>query len=513
MKCPRCGNEWDTGKHLCPHCGLSEPLSASSGTISRASSMLWSQQPLDGDSGVPLSPEAVVPSPSPVASSPASAVATPFPISIPARPQVPFTPPPMIDQASPAAPRLPSSLRAWKLVTAPLRQSSARVPEVPGAQGGRRGPAEVWTAQPASMDTLRPLFAGVFLRGGRYRLHALQSRQEWAAGVYEGVWIAQDAQRPGSLVMITELVIPGQNIRLVQSLLSASTIALTSIGRHTVIPTLWDAFGEHGRHFFVFEPVPGESLLMHIRRTRRALPERDVVACCFQIIDVLDLLTQQTPPMVVHGLIRPEHVVMSRDGASYRLTNFSVVLAGGETRFITGIDHARLSPYAAPELARGVVDVRSDLYSLLATAYHIVTGSRPIALNGSIPQAQRLNPTISPQFDAILAKGLRNSIGQRFQRPSELRQELLALQALTNASSRAPVELSVQQRHIPSPASSMNSQARMQALDNANDDRGARLSLPPMSDEERNDLRFILLWIGGIVLCLVVVMLLIYEFM
>jgi len=83
---------------------------------------------------------------------------------------------------------------------------------------------------------------GTLLRSGRYRLHELRSHQEWLSGAYEAVWIAQDAQRSGTLVTMCELVIPGQDTVRAQSLLRTSTMALTSIGRHPCVPTLWDAF-------------------------------------------------------------------------------------------------------------------------------------------------------------------------------------------------------------------------------------------------------------------------------
>jgi serine/threonine protein kinase len=147
---------------------------------------------------------------------------------------------------------------------------------------------------------------------------------------------------------------------------------------------------------------------------------------------VLDLLAQQSPQLV-HGLIRPEHIVVGRNGSYYILTNFSIVFAGGATQYIVGLDRSRLSPYAPPEFVRGVVDVRTDMYSLIATAYHAVTGSVPAGIGGSVPQAQRINPTVSPEFDAILSKGLRAVANQRYQRPSELRQDLLAMRSVSGS--------------------------------------------------------------------------------
>src|SRR5947209_17863057 len=55
----------------------------------------------------------------------------------------------------------------------------------------------------------------------------------------------------------------------------------------------------------------------------------------------------------------------------------------------------------------------------------------PASVSGSIPQAQRLNPNISPQFYSILSKGLRPIASQRYQRPSELRQDLLAMRSVS----------------------------------------------------------------------------------
>jgi serine/threonine protein kinase len=80
-----------------------------------------------------------------------------------------------------------------------------------------------------------------------------------------------------------------------------------------------------------------------------------------------------------------------------------------------------------------VVDVRTDMYSLIATAYYAVTGTVPSGISGSIPQAQRINHAISSEFDAILTKGLRAIANQRYQRPSELRQDLLALRSVSGS--------------------------------------------------------------------------------
>jgi len=276
----------------------------------------------------------------------------------------------------------------------------------------------------------RPLLPGVLLRGGRYRLQELHERQDWLSGVFEAVWIGKDAHRAGSQVIICEVVLPENTSIMTQTILRTATMVLASVGRHPHIPGLWDAFSDQGRSFFVFEPIEGETLMGRMRYSGRTLPEQEVIECCLQLTDVLELLSQQSPQLV-HGLIRPEHIVLSRNNSQYILTNFSVVLAGGATQYIAGMERSRLSSYTAPEFVRGVVDVRTDIYSLIATAYHVVTGSAPAVISGSIPQAQRINPNVSSAFDAILSKGLRTVPNQRYQRPSELRQDLLAMSSVS----------------------------------------------------------------------------------
>ena len=295
----------------------------------------------------------------------------------------------------------------------------------------------------------RPLLPGVLLRGGRYRLQELHERQDWLSGVFEAVWIGKDAHRAGSQVIICEVVLPENTSIMTQTILRTATMVLASVGRHPHIPGLWDAFSDQGRSFFVFEPIEGETLMGRMRYSGRTLPEQEVIECCLQLTDVLELLSQQSPQLV-HGLIRPEHIVLSRKNSQYILTNFSVVLAGGATQYIAGMERSRLSSYTAPEFVRGVVDVRTDIYSLIATAYHVVTGSAPAGISGSIPQAQRINPNVSSAFDAILSKGLRTVPNQRYQRPSELRQDLLAMSSVSGTLVPGQGSNPVLQNNIPS---------------------------------------------------------------
>src|SRR6266516_7864458 len=508
MICPRCGNEWDATKGACTRCGFVVRTAGQSGSFpnqpnasqrsSQQSGGLSNPKQQSGGLTVPVQPVF------PVAGRPITPVPTQSPnygfTNSPSRPGRTFPKPtfeknvlrgvPQSTQqtgmggtnslaytngvrgqgSSPAYPANRSmnypqqDLRRSQTPVqpqSPMRQypSEPSTRNLPNQQMPR--PASSFQQAPNALapmrsnvmtSSARPLLPGVLLRGCRYRLQEVQERQDWLSGVFEAVWIGKDAHRGGSQVMICEVVLPENTSVMTQTILRTATMTLVSIGRHPHIPALWDAFSDQGRSLFVFEPIEGESLVARMRYSGRALPEQEVIECCLQMTDVLDLLAQQSPQLV-HGLIRPEHIILSRNSSQYILTNFSVVLAGGATQYITGIEHSHLSPYTAPEFARGVVDVRTDMYSLIATAYHAVTGSVPSGISGNIPSAQRINNNVSPEFDAILTKGLRAVANQRYQRPSELRQDLLAMRSVSGTLVSGKGSNAAFQNNMPSPSS------------------------------------------------------------
>ena len=445
--------------------------------------------------------------------------------SVPQRPQMQL---PLNRSTENLLPDSQRAIRPSRLTTDALTKEGQRrsVPSTP-LSSGPSSPV----SKNGSHAELPQLIPGTLLRGGRYRLRELQGRQDWLEGVFEATWIAQDAQRSGSQVMIRELVTPDSRSMVMQSTLRNATMELTSVGRHAHIPTLWDAFSDQGRNFFVFEPTEGESLATHMRRTGRALPEQDVIACCLQMTEVLEILLQQSPPLV-HGLIQPEHIIIDRTSSDYILTNFSIIVAGGATQYITGIDRSHLTPYAAPEFVRGTIDVRSDLYSLLATAYHAVTGSLPVNAGMSIPQAQRLNPNVSAAFDAILARGLRPTVSQRYQRLAELRQDLLTMHSVNSTiaastfsytepvTSKAERPASLQTSPTTQPTSSKDGVSTvLPSLLSSSllDEQEQRLLLPRPEElpvmQSRNDVQQAAFWLIGILICLVVIVIVSRGFM
>ncbi len=588
MICPRCGNEWDATKGACNRCGFVVRMPGQSGSFSnlpntyqrnsqQSTGLSSPKQQPDGmppvkqqSSGLitppqPGFPRTIRPTPmTPVpsqgssygsaANSPSGSNAT---FTKPAIEKIPLRGVPQGTQQTGMrgadslpfrngmqsdSPTFPTN-RSTGYPQQDMRHSQPQSPmrHYPPESFTRNSPNQQMPRPASSFQqasnalspmrsnvttsSARPLLPGVLLRGGRYRLQELQERQDWLSGVFEAVWIGRDAHRSGSQVLICEVVLPENTSVMTQTILRTATMTLASIGRHPHIPALWDAFSDQGRSFFVFEPIEGESLMARMRYSGRALPEQEVIECCLQMTDVLELLAQQSPQLV-HGLIRPEHIILSRNGSQYILTNFSVVLAGGATQYIVGMERSRLSSYTAPEFVRGVVDVRTDMYSLIATAYHAVTGSVPAGISGSIPYAQRINPNVSSAFDAILSKGLRSVPNQRYQRPAELRQDLLAMRSVSGTLVSGNGSNTAFQQHNPSLGSNFGQRTDFptqrvpdhvaQALPlflNSTEDMEDQVSLLPKPEDlppmrAANDSLNALILLSFILACLIVIVVL-----
>jgi eukaryotic-like serine/threonine-protein kinase len=153
--------------------------------------------------------------------------------------------------------------------------------------------------------------------------------------------------------------------------------------RHNNLPRLWD-FHEEGEYpYLVTDFFDGASLQQTIRLKGR-LEQRWAIRAAIHIADVLATLHRND---IVHRDIKPDNIVLCRDGSA-KLIDFGLSLVQGEENSVVHgerLDVPRVGTvaYLSPEQARhsGSVDHRADIYSLGATLYHAVTGQLPF--NGS----------------------------------------------------------------------------------------------------------------------------------
>ena len=182
------------------------------------------------------------------------------------------------------------------------------------------------------------------------------------------------------------------------------------------LPKVSDTFTEGRREYLVMDFVSGQDLrqLMEERRRRgEFLDETTVLNWASQLCDALEYLHSQDPP-VLHRDIKPANIKLTPEGL-IKLVDFGLVklLATDESRTVTILQGRGTVAYTPLEQYggdSGHTDARSDIYSLGATLYHLLTNQPPADAKqrfldpGALVPPRAINPRISPATErAILA--------------------------------------------------------------------------------------------------------------
>ncbi len=258
---------------------------------------------------------------------------------------------------------------------------------------------------------LGPLEEGTTLKG-RYRLTELVGQ-----GGMGYVYRAEDLRLPGRLCAVKEVQQnPGtpEEIRIQehnQFLREASLLARLD---HPNLPKVSDFFAESGGDYLVMDYVPGNNLkeLIDDGRVQGSRLEVDLVLTwAEQILAAVAYLHRQNPP-VLHRDIKPANIKLTPDGR-IKLVDFGLakVMTGDDSSTITVIQ-GRGTAYYTPLEQYGAesehTDVRSDIYALGATLYHLLAGTSPPEakerfLNPLVLRSlHTVNPAVSKQLsDAV----------------------------------------------------------------------------------------------------------------
>ncbi len=184
--------------------------------------------------------------------------------------------------------------------------------------------------------------------------------------------------------------------------------------------------------FVVTEYVDGLSLAGLIRRG----PVGAQVALTIALQVAMALQAASTEG-ILHRDIKPQNILLAEDGTA-KLTDFgmsSLVYDGGKPQ---SLDTAA---YAAPEQIGGSPSIRSDIYSLGAVMFEMLSGRRPFeadSIDALTPMHLGRQPALEqlpPAFRTVVGRCLEKSVERRYQSPAEL---ITALQTVRQQLSTAP---------------------------------------------------------------------------
>jgi len=231
------------------------------------------------------------------------------------------------------------------------------------------------------------------------------------------VYRAEDLRLPGRICAIKEVKPEAtatpemRKQEQSQFLREASILAQLD---HPNLPKVSDFFSDSGSDFLVMDFVPGKDLKQLIDESRvegKPLNVDLVMNWADQLLDALIYLHKQDP-VVLHRDIKPANIKLTPDNR-LKLVDFGLakLLATDDSRTITVIQ-GRGTAYYTPLEQYGAesehTDVRSDIYALGATLYHLLSGQPPPEakerfLNpGSLKSLRDVSRDITPEVSETI---------------------------------------------------------------------------------------------------------------
>ncbi len=233
--------------------------------------------------------------------------------------------------------------------------------------------------------------------------------------------------------------------------------------KHPRIPSLILNFEEGGRYYFVMEFVSGRSLEKILEDSHAPLDEALVIRWMMMVCEALTYIHTRTPPIILRDL-KPGNIMVTDENDVF-LIDFGIARRWDPQKK-TNTENLGTISYASPEHLGSITgpgqrrsaqnpgklvqtDARSDIYSLGATMYHLLTNQEPEPIQtpatGSIlAKNPRLHTVlingkyVSP-VEQVIIKAMQQNPAQRFQNAEAMR---VALQhCLLNQAQAAPTTI------------------------------------------------------------------------
>lgn len=206
------------------------------------------------------------------------------------------------------------------------------------------------------------------------------------------------------------------------------------------------AVGEdNGIYFFAMEYIDGETMKSVLKR-EGCIPVDTALTIIQQIAEALDYAWKEQ--RLIHRDIKPDNIMITRNGRA-KLADLGLARIAGEIEDKNNDEIMGTPQYISPEHLTGApMDGRSDIYSLGASFYHIITGQFPFTgrsaaeitrkhIEEPLRSPRLVNPNISEFVSRIIMKMMEKNPNDRYQTAEELVDDIrLARRGKTIAEGR-----------------------------------------------------------------------------
>lgn len=191
---------------------------------------------------------------------------------------------------------------------------------------------------------------------------------------------------------------------------------------HPNIAKVFDHFLDNARDYLLLEYIKGPDARELVRRSGKQSVE-SVKKWTLQMSDVLQYLHSQEPP-VVHRDISPDNIVINSSDDAI-LIDFGAAneFVGEATGTLVG-----KQSYMSPEQIKGKVTPQSDIFSLGASMYFLLTGHDPEPLSASRPR--KIEDSVPSELDDLVYACTKLDLNDRIKTAGELKNRLLTLGSL-----------------------------------------------------------------------------------
>lgn len=264
-------------------------------------------------------------------------------------------------------------------------------------------------------EPLRGLLGSNTLLAGRYRVTRVLG-----CGGMGAVYLAEDARISGRQVAIKENLDPAALAQF-----QAEVGVMTGLS-HAGLPAINDQFmGPNGRQYLVMDFIAGDNLEDLVNHGG-PLPEAEASVLARGLLDVLEYLHTKG---IIHRDIKPANIKLTPAGKPV-LVDFGIAKQWAHGKTQTWARGYGSPGFAPPEQYGGGTDQRSDLYSLGAVLYFLVTAQVPpestkLAAGAPLTPPRQIRPGLSQDMQRVIFKAMAPNAAQRYQSAAEMRRSLL----------------------------------------------------------------------------------------
>ena len=261
----------------------------------------------------------------------------------------------------------------------------------------------------------------------RYRIVRLVGQGGMGA-VYE----AEDTQLGQRKVALKEMRQSGLNTQEISKAANAfrQEALLLACLQNPHLPNIYDHFGECGRWYLVMSFIHGETLDAYLKKAPSGkLPLQETLQIGMQLCTVLGYLHAQQPPIIFRDL-KPSNIMRTSDGHIY-LIDFGIarLFKPGQAKDTSVYGSMG---YASPEqYGKAQTTPQSDIYSLGAVLYHLLSAYHPASTPFRLPPLQMLSQELPTELVKLIEQMLHLDENKR---PTSMSVVKLRLQSIAAAT-------------------------------------------------------------------------------